>query len=69
LHTIFTPLHFYQGLVDIDVEISKCEKKLDLALLNVDKLQKLQAQPGYEQSIPEDVRASNGEKVPRLFPV
>ncbi|KAF9510893.1 hypothetical protein BS47DRAFT_1347375 [Hydnum rufescens UP504] len=55
-----------KGLVDLDAEILKCEKKLDLALLNVDKLQKLQVQPGYEQSIPEDVRASNGEKLQTL---
>lgn len=50
-------------MVDLDVEISKCEKKLTLAQLNVDKVRKLIAQPGYEQNIPEDVKASNIENV------
>ena len=61
-------IHYFpdQGLVDLDAEISKSEKKLDLALLNADKLQKLQAQAGYEQSIPDDVRASNAEKVSKI---
>lgn len=58
-----------QGLVDLDVEIAKCEKKLTLAQLNVDKVRKLIAQPGYEQNIPEDVKASNLENVcvPKLL--
>lgn len=52
-----------QGLVDLDVEISKCEKKLDLARLNLNKITKIEAQPDYEETIPANVRLSNEEKV------
>ncbi|KAF8337423.1 tRNA synthetases class I-domain-containing protein [Cantharellus anzutake] len=52
-----------KGLVDLDAEITKCEKKLNLANLNAEKIRKLKAQPGYEQNIPADVRASNDEKL------
>ncbi|KIJ23910.1 hypothetical protein M422DRAFT_39377 [Sphaerobolus stellatus SS14] len=51
-----------RGLVDLDNEIAKCDKKLDLAALNADKIRKLQSQPGYE-SVPENVRESNDEKL------
>lgn len=52
-----------QGLVDLDAEIAKCEKKIGLAQLNLEKVKKLISQPGYEQNIPEDVRAANLENV------
>jgi valyl-tRNA synthetase len=52
-----------QGLVDLDSEIAKCDKKLGLAMLNTDKLRKIEAQPDYETMIPEAVRASNSDKV------
>lgn len=52
-----------QGLVDLDVEISKCEKKLDLARLNLNKITKIEAQPDYQETIPANVRLSNEEKV------
>ncbi|EIM85152.1 uncharacterized protein STEHIDRAFT_169949 [Stereum hirsutum FP-91666 SS1] len=51
-----------RGLVDLDVEISKCEKKLDLARLNLNKITKIEAQPDYEETIPANVRLSNEEK-------
>lgn len=51
-----------QGLVDLDNEIAKCEKKLDLAMMTAEKLRKIEAQPGYD-AIAESVRASNSEKV------
>lgn len=57
------PLLCLQGLVDLDAEIAKCEKKLNLAQLNAEKLRKLIAQPGYEQNLPEDVRANNADQV------
>lgn len=56
-----------QGLIDLDAEIAKCEKKLDLAKLSADKMRKVMAQPGYEQNIPEDVRANNLETVRSLL--
>lgn len=45
-------------MVDIDGEITKCEKKLDLANLSADKIRKL-----LTSNIPETVRESNQEKV------
>ncbi|CCL98448.1 uncharacterized protein FIBRA_00446 [Fibroporia radiculosa] len=51
-----------RGLVDLDVEIMKCQKKLDLARLSLDKIRKLEAQPNYEETIPPNVRMANEEK-------
>jgi valyl-tRNA synthetase len=52
-----------QGLVDLDVEIAKCEKKLDLARMTLEKVRKVEAQPDYEDTVPENVRIANEEKV------
>jgi valyl-tRNA synthetase len=52
-----------QGQVDIDVEIAKCDKKLDLARMNLVKVQKVETQADYEQTVPADVRALNEDKV------
>lgn len=49
--------------MDLDVEIAKCDKKLGLAQLNLDKVKKVEAQPNYEETIPVDVRIANEEKV------
>ena len=52
-----------QGLVDLDLEISKCEKKLDLARLNLQKIVKVESQPDYTETVPENVRVANDDKV------
>ena len=52
-----------QGQVDLDSEILKAQKKLDLARMNLEKARKVEAQPDYEKTVPEDVRAANEEKV------
>jgi valyl-tRNA synthetase len=52
-----------QGLVDLDAELARCQKKLDLARLNLEKLKKVESQPGYEDTIPTNVRHVNEEKV------
>jgi hypothetical protein len=52
-----------QGLVDLDAEIGKCDKKLGLARLNLEKLRKIELQPNYEHTIPINVRMSNEGKV------
>jgi len=52
-----------KGLVDLDVEIAKCKKKLDLALLNQAKIVKTEAQPDYVETVPESVRLANEDKV------
>ncbi|KAK7031713.1 tRNA synthetases class I-domain-containing protein [Favolaschia claudopus] len=64
--TVVTPtiaVHtLVRGLVDLDVEIGKCDKKLDLAKLNLGKITKLEAQADYEQTVPENVRQANSDK-------
>ncbi|KAJ6485548.1 tRNA synthetases class I-domain-containing protein [Mycena sanguinolenta] len=64
--TVVTPtiaVHaLVRGLVDLDVEIGKCDKKLDLARLNLQKIVKLESQPDYEETVPENVRLTNLEK-------
>ncbi|RDB22412.1 Valine--tRNA ligase [Hypsizygus marmoreus] len=51
-----------RGLVDLDVEISKCEKKLDLARMNLQKVIKVESQADYEDTVPADVRLANETK-------
>ncbi|KAK0206866.1 tRNA synthetases class I-domain-containing protein [Desarmillaria ectypa] len=46
-----------RGLVDLDHEIAKCEKKLDIARLNLSKLAKFE-----NETLPENVRLANDEK-------
>jgi len=60
---ISLPLKLSQGLVDFDVEIAKCEKKLNLARLNLEKIRKVGSQPDYEETVPESVRLINEDKV------
>jgi len=48
--------------VDLDAEIGKAEKKLELARMNLAKVQKIEAVPDYASTVPEDVRASNEDK-------
>ena len=55
--------HRHQGLIDLDAEIAKCEKKLQLARLNLDKVRKVEAQPDYAETVPENVRSINEDKV------
>ncbi|KAF8994628.1 tRNA synthetases class I-domain-containing protein [Cyathus striatus] len=40
-----------RGLVDLDVEIGKCDKKPDLARLNLSKVAKVESQPDYETTV------------------
>jgi hypothetical protein len=58
-----------QGLVNLEAEISKCDKKLDLARLNMAKVVKVESQPDYLVTVPEDVRLSNEEKVCEILMV
>ncbi|KAG8811350.1 hypothetical protein FRC18_003552 [Serendipita sp. 400] len=48
--------------IDLDAEIIKAEEKLAMANLNVEKLKKAEARPGYEKS-PLAVREANAEKL------
>jgi len=57
------PLKLLQGLIDFDVEIAKCEKKLNLARLNLEKIRKVESQADYEETVPENARLINEDKV------
>ena len=56
---------WFQGQVDLDGEINKCEKKLALAKMNLSKIEKFESQADYETTVPENVRLANDEKVRR----
>ncbi|CAE6413283.1 unnamed protein product [Rhizoctonia solani] len=43
-----------KGMVDLDAEVSKLDKKLGLAQMSADKIRKLQEQPDYEKNLPEN---------------
>ena len=67
---ISLPLKLSQGLIDFDVEIAKCEKKLNLARLNLEKIRKVESQPDYEETVPKGVRLANEDKVgPKVYPL
>ncbi|KAH9946584.1 tRNA synthetases class I-domain-containing protein [Amylocystis lapponica] len=51
-----------RGQIDLDAELTKCEKKLDLARLNLEKIRKVEAQPDYAETVPANVRQINEEK-------
>lgn len=61
LYATFSDLS--QGLVDLDAEIAKHEKKLDAARQAADKLRSTMSKPDYEASVPAPVQAANQEKV------
>lgn len=58
-----TNLFYYKGLIDIDAEIAKCDKKLTLARLNLEKIVKIISQPDYAETVPSIVQITNDEKV------
>jgi valyl-tRNA synthetase len=49
--------------VDLDLEISKCEKRLELARLSLEKIVKIESQADYEDTVPANVRIANEDKV------
>lgn len=51
-----------RGVVDLGVEIEKCEKKLDLAQLNLQKIIKVESQADYKDTVPAAVRLANSDK-------
>lgn len=54
---------YHKGLVDLDAEIAKCDKKLTLARLNLEKIMKIVSQPDYAETVPSAVQIANDEKV------
>ncbi|OSD00306.1 hypothetical protein PYCCODRAFT_1437437 [Trametes coccinea BRFM310] len=51
-----------RGQVDLDSEITKCEKKLALAQMSLSKIVKTESQEDYESTVPANVRLANEEK-------
>ncbi|KAG8215823.1 tRNA synthetases class I-domain-containing protein [Butyriboletus roseoflavus] len=51
-----------QGLVNLEAEVAKCDKKIDLVRLNLEKLYRVISQPDYQITVPEAVQLSNEEK-------
>ncbi|KIJ59030.1 hypothetical protein HYDPIDRAFT_118902, partial [Hydnomerulius pinastri MD-312] len=51
-----------QGLVNLEAEVAKCDKKIDLARLNLEKVLKVTSQPDYLATVPDAVQSSNEEK-------
>ncbi len=49
--------------MDLEQEISRCEKNLILAKGAADKLQATMNKQDYESNVPADVRLANTEKV------
>lgn len=49
--------------MDLDIEIAKCDKKLGLAKMNLDKVLKVESQADYAETVPANVRLQNEEKV------
>ncbi|KAJ7771844.1 tRNA synthetases class I-domain-containing protein [Mycena metata] len=51
-----------RGLIDIDVEIVKREKKTQMAQSTLQKIIMIQSQPEYTETVPANVRLGNEEK-------
>ncbi|EGN97199.1 hypothetical protein SERLA73DRAFT_110363 [Serpula lacrymans var. lacrymans S7.3] len=51
-----------RGLINLEAEIAKCDKKINLSRLNFEKVNKVISQPEYEDTVPTTVRAANEEK-------
>lgn len=49
--------------MDVYAELTKCEKRLDLARMGLQKINKVESQPDYVDSVPVCVRQANEEKV------
>ena len=49
--------------MNLEAEVAKCDTKIDLARLNLEKLLKMMSQPDYQTTVPETVQLSNEEKV------
>ena len=54
---------FAQGLVDLDQEIVKNEKKLNVAKIALEKVKKAESVPNYEEIVPVETRTFNTERV------
>ncbi|KAJ7714891.1 tRNA synthetases class I-domain-containing protein [Mycena maculata] len=51
-----------RGLVDLDIEIAKCEKKFQISRTNLQKITRIESQANYEETVPANVRLTNEEK-------
>jgi valyl-tRNA synthetase len=49
--------------VDLDLEISKCDKRLEIARQSLEKITRIERQADYEDTVPSNVRIANEDKV------
>lgn len=55
-----------KGIIDIEKEEQKMNKKKEKLIQSIASLKKEQSQPNYEQRVPEAVRTKNTEKLQQL---
>jgi valyl-tRNA synthetase len=55
-----------KGMVDVDAEMKKLNKKVETVNKNMDTMKKKMTMPGYETKVPEAVRQQNNEQVVKL---
>ncbi|KAG6331734.1 hypothetical protein ID866_7353 [Astraeus odoratus] len=51
-----------QGIVDLEAEIARCNKKISTVTVNIEKILKIMSQPDYQESVPVVVQQANEEK-------
>ncbi|KAJ6589846.1 tRNA synthetases class I-domain-containing protein [Mycena vulgaris] len=51
-----------RSLVDLDIEIARCERKLEISRMHLQKIAKIESQADYEDTVPDNVRMTNSEK-------
>lgn len=57
---------FQQGIVNIEKELERLQKKVESTQQNIGKLNKAITVPNYETKVPVDVQKSNSEKLTQL---
>ncbi|KAJ7490033.1 tRNA synthetases class I-domain-containing protein [Mycena galericulata] len=51
-----------RGLVDLNTEIAKYEKKLQMSRTNLEKITRIESQGDYQETVPANVRMTNEER-------
>ncbi|KAJ7702446.1 hypothetical protein B0H17DRAFT_147233 [Mycena rosella] len=46
----------------IDIEIAKCEKKLEMSRANLQKITKIETQADYQETVPANFRSANEDE-------
>lgn len=64
--TVASVFLYVKGRVDMDAEISKAQKKLDKALSNLKKQEKIFTDPGYKEKVSAAVQETDQAKLAEL---